>query len=130
MSIHQDLPAAVPANQPRSTVLLSVNDVCVTLQCGRTFVYELLQKGELRAIKLGRLTRISRAVLDEFIARNEVSTIEWLIDDRRGVSDHREPLSGQMRVREQPATRRRATAGNAGRGDSAQQQWLLDADAR
>lgn len=32
-----------------------VNDVCVALQCGRTFVYGLLQKGALRAIKLGRL---------------------------------------------------------------------------
>jgi excisionase family DNA binding protein len=57
--------------EPQSVVLLSVRDVCVALQCGRTFVYELLQKGELRAIKLGRLTRISRAVLEEFIARSE-----------------------------------------------------------
>ena len=56
---------------PQAVVLLSVRDVCVALQCGRTFVYELLQKGELRAIKLGRLTRISRTVLEEFIARSE-----------------------------------------------------------
>jgi excisionase family DNA binding protein len=56
---------------PQAVVLLSVTDVCVALQCGRTFVYELLQKGELRAIKLGRLTRFSRTVLEEFIARSE-----------------------------------------------------------
>lgn len=61
---------------PEPTRLLSVGDVCRTLQCGRTFVYELLQKGELRAIKVGRLTRISPAGLDDFIARQERSSVE------------------------------------------------------
>ncbi|MBJ7609336.1 MAG: helix-turn-helix domain-containing protein [Candidatus Dormibacteraeota bacterium] len=56
---------------PEPTRLLSVDDVCGALQCGRTFVYELLQKGELHAIKLGRLTRISPAGLHEFIDRQE-----------------------------------------------------------
>ncbi len=56
---------------PEPTRLLSVGDVCRALQCGRTFVYELLQKWELHAIKLGRLTRISPAGLDDFIVRQE-----------------------------------------------------------
>jgi len=72
MNIHAMPPTVSAADAPpQAVVLLSVRDVCVALQCGRTFVYELLQKGELRAIKLGRLTRISRAVLEEFIARSE-----------------------------------------------------------
>jgi excisionase family DNA binding protein len=48
--------------------LLTVDDVCNRLQCGRTYVYALLQKGTLRAVKLGRLTRIPLAELEEFIA--------------------------------------------------------------
>lgn len=71
MNINAIPPTISAADAPPAVVLLSVRDVCVALQCGRTFVYELLQKGELRAIKLGRLTRISRAVLEEFIARSE-----------------------------------------------------------
>jgi excisionase family DNA binding protein len=72
MNVHTIPPTTSAANaQPPPVVLLSVRDVCAALQCGRTFVYDLLQKGELRAIKLGRLTRISRAVLEEFIARSE-----------------------------------------------------------
>ncbi len=126
MNIHPDSSAAAPANQPRTAVLLSVNDVCVTLQCGRTFVYELLQKGELRAIKLGRLTRISHVVLDEFIARSEVSSIEQLADDRRGASDHREPPSAQLRLREHAITRRRAGARYAEPAHSVEQPLLLD----
>ena len=51
---------APPVNRPHTSTLLSVNDVCLALQCGRTFVYELLQKGELRPIKLGRLTDLAK----------------------------------------------------------------------
>lgn len=61
---------------PEPIRLLSVGDVCCALQCGRTFVYELLQKGELHAIKLGRLTRIAPAGLEDFIARQERSSVD------------------------------------------------------
>jgi excisionase family DNA binding protein len=74
MKIHANSPSTAvaitetpPVNRPHTATLLSVNDVCLALQCGRTFVYELLQKGELRPIKLGRLTRISRKELDAFL---------------------------------------------------------------
>jgi excisionase family DNA binding protein len=48
--------------------LLAIPEVAAQLGCGRTLVYALLRSGELRAIKLGRLTRISSHELDRFIA--------------------------------------------------------------
>jgi len=49
--------------------LLTVADVCRTLQCGKSFVYALLQTQQLKAVKLGRLRRIPASALDEFIAQ-------------------------------------------------------------
>lgn len=92
MKLHADdaPPAvAVPVALPTGLTppaLLSVGDVCLTLQCGRTFVYDLLQKGELRAIKLGRLTRISRKALDAFLEGKETDAA-GRPDAAVGVSD-------------------------------------------
>lgn len=75
MKLHADRPptlVTLPDTPPAVLVhpaLLSVHDVCAELQCGRTFVYELLRTRQLRAIKLGRLTRISRKELDAFLDR-------------------------------------------------------------
>jgi excisionase family DNA binding protein len=104
-------------------VLLSVRDVCAALQCGRTFVYDLLQKGELRAIKLGRLTRIPRAVLEEFIARSEDRALHgaWaeMHHAERG-SGGRDALAPSGRTSRGP----KPSAGDA----RTVQQCLLDAD--
>ena len=53
-------------------LLLNVNEVASLLGCGRTYVYGMIQRGELPVIKLGRLTRVQVSVLDEFI-RNRAS---------------------------------------------------------
>ena len=39
------------------------------LGCGRTFVYELLGRGELRRVKIGRLTRVLSSELDGYLLR-------------------------------------------------------------
>ena len=83
MNIHADatfraaaVTESLPAERPHPpSALLSVGDVCLTLQCGRTFVYELIQKGQLRPIKLGRLTRISRKDLDAFLEAREEDAV-------------------------------------------------------
>jgi excisionase family DNA binding protein len=80
-------PASPPIRLPQHATLLSINDVCLALQCGRTFVYELLQKGELRPIKLGRLTRISQAELNAFLAAKETDAA-----DRAGQDVHRQHI--------------------------------------
>jgi excisionase family DNA binding protein len=47
--------------------LLTVNEVANVLGCGRTMVYELIDKGKLTRIKVGRLTRIPPSEVDRFV---------------------------------------------------------------
>ena len=49
--------------------LLTVSEVADTLSCGRTLVYELLGKGEIGHIKIGRLTRVHPAQVEHFLRR-------------------------------------------------------------
>jgi excisionase family DNA binding protein len=124
MNVHAIPPTTSVANSQQQPVpLLSVSDVCSALQCGRTFVYELLQKGELRAIKLGRLTRISRAVLEEFIARSESRTLDSAWDERQPVE--RRSAGSHALVRNGKISQ--SPKRGAGEGRTVQ-QYLLDAD--
>lgn len=50
-------------------LLLDVKETASVLGCGRTHVYGMVQRGELPAIKLGRLTRIPVQELEEFVRR-------------------------------------------------------------
>lgn len=52
-------------------LLLDVREAASVLGCGRTYVYGMIQRGELPAVKLGRLTRIPTASLREFVERQE-----------------------------------------------------------
>ena len=53
----------------RTKLLLDVREVGEALGCGKTFVYELIARGELRPVKLGRLTKIPADCLAEFVYR-------------------------------------------------------------
>ena len=44
------------------------------LGCGRTKVYELLQTGEIRSYRVGRLVRVRREDVEEFLERNRYGT--------------------------------------------------------
>jgi excisionase family DNA binding protein len=55
---------AVPAK-----VLLTVEEVAEAMGLGRTYVYELVMRREIRSIKLGRKRRIPVTALEEFVAR-------------------------------------------------------------
>jgi excisionase family DNA binding protein len=50
-------------------MLLTVQEVAETLRCGRTCVYDLIGRGELPAIKLGRLTRIPAKAVSDPVSR-------------------------------------------------------------
>ena len=52
-------------------LLLNVNEVASLLGCGRTYVYGMIQRGELPVVKLGRLTRVPVRGVTEFIAAEE-----------------------------------------------------------
>jgi excisionase family DNA binding protein len=48
-------------------LLLDVHEAASVLGCRRTFLYGMIQRGELPVVKLGRLTRIPAAALDEYV---------------------------------------------------------------
>ncbi|MGQ0629415.1 MAG: helix-turn-helix domain-containing protein [Sporichthyaceae bacterium] len=50
-----------------ATVLLTVEDAAEALALGRTKVYELLDAGALRSVKIGRARRIPLDALHEFV---------------------------------------------------------------
>ena len=54
---------------PRTKLLLDVREVGEALGCGKTYVYELIARGDLLTVKLGRLTRVPAASLAEFVCR-------------------------------------------------------------
>ncbi|MFN2582045.1 MAG: helix-turn-helix domain-containing protein [Candidatus Dormibacteria bacterium] len=57
------------SNEPPRPLLLNVREVAQLLGCGKTYVYELIARRELPALKLGRLTRIPRQAVDDFVLR-------------------------------------------------------------
>ena len=50
-----------------TTVLLTVEDAAQALALGRTKIYELLDAGTLRSVKIGRARRIPVDALHEFV---------------------------------------------------------------
>jgi excisionase family DNA binding protein len=49
--------------------LLTVREVALMLGCGRTLVYALIGSRQLPIVKIGRLTRIPVASVDDFVSR-------------------------------------------------------------
>jgi excisionase family DNA binding protein len=52
--------------------LFNVNQACEYLSIKRTKLYELMDAGELRYLKIGDRRLISREQLDDFVRRQEV----------------------------------------------------------
>jgi excisionase family DNA binding protein len=48
-------------------LLFDVREAASALSCRRTFLYGMIQRGELPVVKLGRLTRIPSAALDQYV---------------------------------------------------------------
>jgi excisionase family DNA binding protein len=56
--------------------LLSVEEAADRLNCSRAQAYELVRRGRLRSVKLGRLRRVPVAAIDELIATLELEAAE------------------------------------------------------
>jgi len=66
--LHTDPTAAMdPTISPGR--LLDVNQVADVLGCGRTMVYTLFDRGELRQVKIGRLARVPSSEVDRYVRR-------------------------------------------------------------
>jgi excisionase family DNA binding protein len=50
-------------------VLLTIPEAAKAMSLGRSFLYELVMRGEIASIKMGRKRRIPTAALHEYVAR-------------------------------------------------------------
>jgi excisionase family DNA binding protein len=57
-------------------LLLTVGEAADRLGVGRSFLYQLIQRGELQSLKLGRARRVPLRVLDEFVNRRLEDDLE------------------------------------------------------
>ena len=72
-------------NEP---ILLSAEEAAEVLGIGRTFVFELVAKGRLESIKIGRRRLIPRDALERLVAEewDRQATVNGARDDDRGRS--------------------------------------------
>jgi excisionase family DNA binding protein len=54
--------------------LLTVDEVARLLRIGRSSAYELVRRGELRSVKIGRARRVSSTAVASFIERAEADS--------------------------------------------------------
>ena len=59
-----------PDTPKESAVLLTTDQVIEMLQVSRSTIYELIDQGRLRPVKLGRLVRYSRANIEAMIGES------------------------------------------------------------
>lgn len=50
-------------------VLLTIDEAAAALNMGRTYVYDMVMRRQIRSLKLGRKRRIPVAALHDFVAR-------------------------------------------------------------
>jgi excisionase family DNA binding protein len=55
--------------QSEYTELLTIDELCGLMMIGRTTAYKLLQSGELKAFKIGKVWKISKASVEDYIRR-------------------------------------------------------------
>ena len=52
----------------REPQLYRSEEACGLLACGKTYLWDLVAKGEIRTVKLGRATRIPATEIRRFVA--------------------------------------------------------------
>ena len=57
-----------PVSKLEHESLLTIEKTCERLSIGRTSAFMAIRDGRLRAVKIGRATRIPSSALDEFLA--------------------------------------------------------------
>jgi excisionase family DNA binding protein len=61
---------AVPhQDQPIARQLLTIEEAAAVLRIGRTTFYDLIKRGHLRTVHIGRSCRVTRAELDRYVQR-------------------------------------------------------------
>jgi excisionase family DNA binding protein len=52
--------------------LYTVKDICETLSLGRTHLYQLIARGEIETVKIGRARRITHEALEAFLRKLQI----------------------------------------------------------
>ncbi len=58
-----------------STLLVTIDELCEELMIGRNAVYQLLASGELKGFRIGRIWKIPRENVTEYIRRQNQKLI-------------------------------------------------------
>lgn len=58
-----------------STSLMTVEELCEELMIGKNAAYELLSTGKVRGFRIGRIWKIPRVSLTEYI--NKETKLQW-----------------------------------------------------
>lgn len=105
------------------TTLLTIQDVRRILKCSRTYVYHLIGRGDLRVVKLGRLTRIIEADIERFLANTVAGGDSDATPESRTPAA---PATVDIVGRQLRTPRRRRHSATM----PADQPWLLEPDRR
>ena len=62
---------STPAEGGEARLLLTVMEAANRLGIGRSLMYELLAAGDIPSIRIGRLRRVPRVALDDYVARGQ-----------------------------------------------------------
>ncbi len=62
---------ASPIEVPPQRLLLRIPEVAETLGIGRTKIYEIIARGELPTVRIGRAVRISVTTLQKWVEERE-----------------------------------------------------------
>ena len=97
------------SDRPWQTQLLTVTEVAPRLGFAESYVYELLRRGVIRRIKLGKYVRVTRKAVDDFIAKREqfgLADLDMHVhhqnrDGRAGKTAAKEPAADARAVRRQ-----------------------------
>lgn len=57
------------ANHDNLSIVLTVEEVSQLLCIGRNTAYELVRSGQICSVKVGRIYRIPRAAVDEYLGK-------------------------------------------------------------
>lgn len=60
---------SAPSSTADMRVLVSVEEAATMLSMGRTFVYDLIMRGEIRSIKVGRTRRVLVSSLYDYVGQ-------------------------------------------------------------
>ena len=67
--------SSVRPKERKELDLLSIPEVCQELGMGKSWLYRRLRSGEIPSIKLGRVIKVKRSALEEYLERQAVSQV-------------------------------------------------------